>query len=266
LINTEKSEAPALDRGIDVVELLASSENALSFSEIRETLRIPRASLARILNTLHRRGIVDKLGQNGQYRLGMRVMYLGHRAQDKIRLRSVAWPFMQGLADDLKETVELSIQDRNQLVLIEQIEGPEDVRVHSRIGSSYPYLHAVSVGKIYLSHMDPIRRGKIVEKVGLPAVTPWTITDKDRLEKELSSIFKNGYAVEDQELRKGVRRVAAAIYDHKYHVAGCLSVAAPLFRIDIGDFPAIGRTVKRVADKISNALGREEGSGFQQTL
>ncbi len=261
-----KSTAPALDRGIDVVELLASSESAVSFSEILTTLKIPRASLARILNTLQRRGIVDKLRQNGRYRLGMKLLYLGHRLQDKIRLRSVAWPFMQRLAEDLHETVELSIQDRNQLVLIEQIEGPGDVRVHSRIGASYPYFHAVSVGKIYLAHMEPGKRAKALEQVGLPAVTPWTITDHKRLEEDLSWILENGYAVEDQELRKGVRRVAAAIYDHNRHVVGCLSVAAPLFRIDLGDFPKIGRTVKRIAGEVSRGLGLEARNGSRQTL
>jgi DNA-binding IclR family transcriptional regulator len=249
------SVAPALDRGIDVIEYLASSEGPVSFSEILGSMEIPKASLARILNTLCRRGIVDKTEEDGHYRLGMKLLYLGNLLQDKLRLRSVAWPFMQKLADEISETVELSILDRDQLVLIEQIEGPEDIRVCSRVGGAYPYFHAVSVGKIYLAHMDSDKRKYVLKQVGLPAVTQWTITDLDDLEEELSRILKNGYASENQELRKGIRRVAAPIHDYQQHIVGCLSVAAPVPRLSVRHFGKLGKIVKQTASEISKRLG-----------
>lgn len=249
------SVAPALERGIDLIEFLASADGPVSFSEMLGSLEIPKASLVRILNTLCKRGIVDKTEENGHYRLGMKLLYLGNRLQDKLRLRSVACPFMQTLADKVLETVELSILDRDQLVLIEQIESPEDIRVYSRVGGAYPYFHAVSVGKIYLAHMNPEKRKYVLKEVGLPAVTQWTITDLDDLEEELSGILKKGYASENQELRKGIRRVAAPIFDHQRRIAGCLSVAAPVPRLDVQDFGKLGKIVKQTADEISKRLG-----------
>ncbi len=88
----KKYSVPALDRAIDIIELMASSTGPLSFSEIHSTLKIPRASLVRILHTLRDRGIIDKLDDSGYYRLGMKLLYLGHRLKEKIQLRSVAWP------------------------------------------------------------------------------------------------------------------------------------------------------------------------------
>jgi DNA-binding IclR family transcriptional regulator len=254
-----KSQTPALDRGIDVVELLASSETPMSFSEIMARLQIPRASLSRILNTLHTRGVIDKLGKEGHYRLGMKLLYFGHRLQDTIRLRSVAWPIMGLVRRELNETVELSIIDRDQLVLIEQVEGPGEVKISHRIGSAYPYFHAVSAGKVYLAAMEENRRNRILDTLGLPPVTQWTITDRQDLERELVSITRLGYAVEDQELMTGVRRVAAGITDHSSIVKGALSVAAPIFRMDISDFHIIGPKVKRAADRISGQLGAKTG-------
>ena len=251
----DQSIAPALDRGIDVVEFLAAAQRPVSFSEILGSLEIPKASLVGILNTLCRRGLVDKSEKGGHYRLGMKLLYLGNCLQDSLRLRSVAWPFMENLAEKIQETVELSILDRDQLVLIEQIEGAGDVRIYSRVGGAYPYLHAVSVGKIYLAHMNPEKRKRVLKHVGLPAVTQWTITDYEELNEDLSCVARQGYAIEDQELRKGVRRVAAPIYDHNGRVAGCLSVAAPIFRMDVEDLPKIGEKVKKVADEISLILG-----------
>jgi len=255
LASKNKTSAPALERGIDIVELLASSEGPLSFSEILSALGIPRASLVRILDTLRERGIIYKMEDNGHYRLGMKLLYLGYRLKDKINLRSVAWPLMQRLADQIRETVELSVLDRDQLVLIEQIEGAGEVRIYSRIGGAYPYFHAVSVGKLYLAHMDSAKRKRVLDQVGLPAVTPWTITDREILERELVAVLRDGYATENQELRKGVRRVAAPVYDHAGRVAGGLSIAAPVFRVEEGDFPKYGEIVRDVAKEISQRLG-----------
>jgi len=252
---TTKKTVPALERGIDVVELLASSDRPLSFSEILARLRIPRASLVRILDTLLYRGLIDKMEANGHYRVGIKLLYIGHRLKDKISLRSVAWSLMQRLSEQTGETVELAVLDNGQLLLIEQIEGSGEVRISSRIGGAYPYLHAVSVGKLYLAHMDPTKRKRVLDQIGLPAATPWTITDREVLERELGEILARGYAVEDQELRTGVRRVAAAVYDHSGHVAGGLSVAAPVFRLAATDFDKYGQMVKSVAAEISRGIG-----------
>jgi DNA-binding IclR family transcriptional regulator len=103
--------------------------------------------------------------------------------------------------------------------------------------------------------MDEAKRKKMLEMIGLPQVTPWTITDLSVLEDELEEIRKMGYAKEDQELMTGVRRVAAGIRDHSSMVRGALSVAAPIFRMDSSDFQELGPKVKQAADKISEQLG-----------
>ncbi|WP_414736138.1 IclR family transcriptional regulator C-terminal domain-containing protein [Desulfosarcina ovata] len=73
----------------------------------------------------------------------------------------------------------------------------------------------------------------------------------DVLEQELDDTIKIGYACENQELRKGICRVVAPIFDHTAKLAGGIGVAAPAFRIGVEDFPKIGELVKSIA--ISNA-------------
>jgi len=260
LNNKTSRHAPAVDRAMDVIELMASTERDLSLSEILEKTRIPRQSLIRILHTLCDRGVLDRIGQRGGYRLGMRLLYLGHRLKDKIQLRSLAWPSMQQLAETTRKTIELSTFDKDQLILIEQIEGTEGVRLYSRVGSAFPYLHALCVGKVYLAHMDPDKRRNVLQKIGLPRVTEHTITDLDQLEEELQKIKETGYAFEDQELRKGIRRVAAPIYDFKDDVAGGLSVAATILSFELKDVDALGRLAAETASQISRNMGRYSGT------
>ena len=254
----KSAHAPAVDRALDVIELMVASEKELSLSEIMEELNIPRQSLIRILNTLCDRGILDRAKQRGFYRLGMKLLYLGNRLQNNIKLRSVAWPFMQELADKSHKNIELSTLDRDQLVLIEQIEGTEGIRLYTHIGSAYPYFHAVAVVKIYLAHMDPEKRHKVLDKIGLPAVTEHTITDINKLEAELLKVRKEGYAFEDQELRKGVRRVVAPIYDFRNSLVGCIGVAATLFSLELEDRGYLGQMVMETAARISHGMGKRK--------
>ena len=256
-MNPKKTpHAPAVDRALDVIELLAASERELALSEIVRKTGIPRQSLIRILNTLCNRGIVDRGEKRGFYGLGMKLLYLGNRLQDNIKLRSVARPFMQELADKSHKNIELSTFDRDQLVLIDQIEGTEGIRLYTHIGSAYPYFHAVGVGKIYLAHMDPDKRHKVLDKIGLPAVTEHTITDMNELETELLEVRKDGYALEDQELRKGVRRVVAPIYDFRNDLTGCIGIAATIFSFEVEDREHLGSMVMETANKISNRMGK----------
>ena len=253
-INSDRSTA--VDRAIDVIELLSATEADLSFSQILTSHNIPRQSLVRILNTLCDRGIIDRTEQRGFYRLGMKFLYMGNRLKDKINLRAVAWPFMGELSRQTRKTIELSILDRDQLICIEQIQGTEGVNLYSRVGSVYPYLHAVSVGKIYLGHMNPVKRKQILGKIGLPKVAKNTITDISVLEKELRVIQKEGYAFEDQELRIGVRRVAAPIYDYMDELAGCISIAAPIFSFKVKVKHRLGEMAVEAARKISKRMGQ----------
>lgn len=250
------NHSPAVDRALDVIDLLALSKIDLSLSEILERLTIPRQSLIRILNTLCDRKILERGEQRGFYRLGMRLLHIGNKLQDKITLRSLALPFMQELTEKTHKTIELSTLDRDQLILIEQIEGSEGVRLYSRIGSVYPYFHAVAAGKIYLAHMTEEKRRTVLEKIGLPAVTKFTTTDISKLEKELNTVIKNGYAFENQELRKGVRRVVAPIYNFRNHLAGCIGIAATVLSFELDDRDYLGKTVKDVAAEISYDMGK----------
>lgn len=251
----KKYSIPALDRAIDIIELMASSPGPLSFSDIHAALHIPRASLVRILHTLRDRGFIDKVEDSGYYRLGMKLLYLGHRLKEKIRLRSVAWPSMQRLSEMFQETVELSTLDKDQLILIEQIEGSRGMRFFSRVGGAYPYFHAVAPGKIYLAHMDPQKRKKVLKKMGMPAITEHTITNLDKLEGEVERVLANGYAVERQELRKGVVRIASPIYDHEHKLTGCLGVAIPIFNFEDRTIDQMGKEIKNIAGIVSKELG-----------
>ena len=255
--SNHQSNVPAVHRAIDVIEFISSSQREVSFSEIMDNVEIPRQSLIRILNTLCSRGFLDKSSHRGLYRTGLKFLYLGHGLPDKFELRTAAWKAMKKLSQKTCKTIELSSLDRDQLILLEQIHGSEELSIYSRVGSVIPYLQAVSVGKVYLALMDADKRQRVLGKIGLPAVTKYTITDMERLEEEIRETQKRGYGFEDQELREGVRRVAAPVFNSNGKHVGCIGLSATIFSFALDDLDKYGRMVLEAAEKTSAELGYE---------
>jgi DNA-binding IclR family transcriptional regulator len=176
--------------------------------------------------------------------------------------RSQARGYLKKLMELTGETAELSARVKDQLILIEQVEGPEAVRLFSRIGSAYPYFHATAPGKVYLAHMTGEKLKRVMDRMGLPRITEHTITDFQVLEKELKAAKKNGYALDEQEMRMGVVRVSAPVYDKKGKVVACLGVAAPSFRITAQNRDKIGKWSKKLAQELSTELQAQTGGDW----
>ena len=247
-------KAPALARGLKVLELLAEEEPELSLKSIAERLDVPTPSLWRILGVLRENGYLLFDQDKKTYRLGFKFLYLGNVFMSRMGFRSQARGYLKKMMELTGETAELSARVKDQLILIEQVECPEAVRLFSRIGSAYPYFHATAPGKVYLAHLTGEKLKHVMDRMGLPRITEHTITDFQVLEKELEKVRKNGYAYDEQEMRMGVVRVAAPVYDKDGRVMACIGVAAPSFRITAQNRENIGKWSKKLAQELSTEL------------
>jgi DNA-binding IclR family transcriptional regulator len=249
--NSANIKAPALERGLKVLNLLAEEGSELALKAISDKLAIPVPSLWRILGVLRENGYVLFDPDRKTYRLGFKFLYLGNMVLNRMGFRSQARGYLRELADQSGETAELSARVKDQLILIDQVEGPDAVRLFSRVGSAYPYFHATAPGKVYLAHMDRDKRHNVMTRMGLPRITEHTITRLDVLENELTSVLAHGFASDTEEMRAGVCRIACPVYDKTGKVVACLGIAAPSFRIRTEDYPPIADIIKGLARQLS---------------
>jgi len=252
IANTKK--APALERGLKVLDLLAEEGSELGLKSIAQTLNIPVPSLWRILGVLKENGYVLFDPDKKTYRLGFKFLYLGNIVLNRMGFRSQARGYLKRLVELTGETAELSARVKDQLILIDQVEGPDAVRLFSRVGSAYPYFHATAPGKVYLAYLDREKLRSVMTRMGLPKITAHTITRLDELENDLRSVLANGFASDTEEMRAGVCRIASPVYDKTGKVAACLGIAAPSFRIRKEDYKQIGNTIKDLAQELSAEL------------
>jgi IclR family KDG regulon transcriptional repressor len=259
---TANRKAPALERGLKVLELLAEETSELGLKSIAHTLNIPVPSLWRILGVLRENGYVLFDPGRKTYRLGFKFLYLGNIVLNRMGFRSQARGYLKQLVEQTGETAELSARVKDQLILIDQVEGPDAVRLFSRVGSAYPYFHATAPGKVYLAHIDRDKLQSVMTRMGLPKITEHTITRLDVLEDELKSVAQNGFASDTEEMRAGVCRVASPVYDKTDKVAACLGIAAPSFRIQKGDYERIGDIIKNLALELSAELKEQNAADW----
>ncbi len=257
-MKTTNQKAPALERGLKILELLAEDGSEMGLKSIAQKLDIPVPSLWRLLGVLRENGYVLFDPDRKTYRPGFKFLYLGNAVLNRMGFRSQARGYLKRLVKLTGETAELSARIKDQLILIEQVEGPEAVRLFSRVGSAYPYFHATAPGKVYLAHIDKAKLTRVMTRMGLPKITEHTVTRMDILLDQLKRIANQGFASDTEEMREGVCRIASPVYDKTGKVVACLGIAAPAYRISGQDYERIGNIIKGLAQELSLQLTQQD--------
>lgn len=239
-----------IERMFNLIDVLASREDALSLKEISEKTGLHPSTAHRILNDLTLGRFVDR-PEPGSYRLGMRLLELGNLVKGRLNVRDAALLPMRELHKLIQQPVNLSMRQGDEIVYIERAYSERSgMQVVRAIGARAP-LHLTSVGKLFLAADDPVRVRAYASRTGLAGHTRNSITMLPVLERELSRVRQYGIARDNEELEMGVRCIAAGIYDDQGKLQAGLSISAPADRMDEEWLAKLQAT----ADQISQALG-----------
>jgi IclR family acetate operon transcriptional repressor len=133
---------------------------------------------------------------------------------------------------------------------------------------------ASGVGKAVLATYSDEDVNAIIHRQGMPRLTEKSIVRPSELFRELQAIRRQGYAVDDEEARIGLRCVAAVVYSDCSEPLAAISVSGMTSRLTDDRLPALGRIVHEVAAELTVVLGgvmpgtADEGSakrGFGHT-
>ncbi len=114
--------APALDKGLDMIELLAATEEGMTLKEISTALGRNSTELYRMFDRLARRGYVARRGDT--YELTMKLFLLAHLRPPIRRLVAHAMPLMRRFTATAEQACHLVKYDRGDFVVIAQVEAP----------------------------------------------------------------------------------------------------------------------------------------------
>lgn len=254
-MKTVNSSIQVLDRAMALVAVMARSPGPVSLSRLAGEAGLHTASAHRILGALMAHGLVEKTGA-GAYDLGVRWLEVGNRLRARLNIRQVAMPFMQRLAEQTGETVNLIVRRGDEAVYVERVTGGQTlIQVVQVVGAHAP-LHVTAVGKIFLAEDSASGVMGYAERTRLPAYTLNTLTTLERLNAELATIRREQLAYDREEAELGVACIGAPVRDAEGKLVAGLSISAPADRHK----PGWAEALRAAADQTGAALGYPGGT------
>ncbi len=242
-----------LERAMRLLDVLAKQADPVPLKDLAAATGLHTSTTHRILNDLVVGRYVERV-DSGLYQLGMRLLELGSLVKGRLNVREVALEPMRELHRITGQTINLSMQQGDEIVYIERAWSERSgMQVVRAIGGRAP-LHLTSTGKLFLSVSDPRQVRAYAMRTGLAGTTRNSITQTDQLERDLALVRRHGYSRDNEELEMGVRCIAAGIYDDTGKLQAGLSISAPAERMRDEWIEILVRT----AAQISEALGYEE--------
>jgi len=217
----------SVERAIEIIDAL-EREGSLGVTELSDMLGVAKGTVHTHLTTLSQAGYVTR--SNGTYRLSLRFLGLAQRVKERIGIYDLVVDQLDQLAAVTGERTQFAMPENNRAIYVYRAEGEDAIRSSVPIGQ-YEYLHCVAIGKAMLAYFPDSRIDRVVDQVGLPAVTDGTITDCEELKEELAEIRRRGYAVDDQERVRGIRCIAAPLRTESGEVFGAISISGPARRM-----------------------------------
>jgi DNA-binding IclR family transcriptional regulator len=186
--------------------------------------------------------------------LGLELQRLARSVDVRELLIEASRRPLEALADETRETITLTIVEPDgTLAVVKQIDPPHLLKVADWLGRRYP-LHASSSGKLLLSTLSDEQLATTL-CAPLERLTKWTITDADRLRRELDDVRASGYATIVDELELGIASISIGIRVRQ-RLAGMLNVTGPTMRFDaaarelaVPRAIAAARSVERAVDR-----------------
>ena len=203
-----------------ILDRLSKGKNSYRIKELSSELNLPKPTIYRILSTLRHFGFTTQDEVSKEYRLGLRLVELGHTVLNQIDLRKVTEPFLTKLANRVEETVRLVILDHGEIVYLDKVENisdPRGLRMVSGIGMRN-YAHSCAVGKVLPAPLSDGERDEIVAQRGLPQLTKNTIVNLTNFNKHPTDVRAQGHGVDDEENEEGIRCVAAPVRNDHQHL------------------------------------------------
>ncbi len=244
----------ALQRGLRILDLVASRDGPVRFTTLLEASSLPKGTLHRILQTLIEERYLTLDERSQAYSLGSKPFQLAHRVWDQFDLRGAAEPELQRLAELTGEAVRLGIFDGDKVLYIDQRDTPRQVRLSNGTGARSA-IHATALGKAMAAHLPEMDRQRLLKDVDLESFTDKTIIEPGDLDQQLNIVKARGYAISVGEQHDDVSAVAAAILDHRARPLAAIGIVGPSYRLPVEVLHSHGREVIEAARRIAGNIG-----------
>ena len=220
LDEAERYRAPALDKGLDILELLSEQKDGLTRAEIMKALGRNASEIYRMLERLVARQYVVRSAGGDRYSLSLKLFALAHRHPPMNRFITAALPVMQAFADEAEQSVHLTVYDRGNLLVIAQVDGPGTWGLSIRLGSRVGLIDTAS-GQMMLAFQSDAERSRMLAEH--TKVKGEIALDHAALAATFSAVRAHGHLRKDSAQTFGVTDVTFPILGPSGHAVAALT-------------------------------------------
>jgi DNA-binding IclR family transcriptional regulator len=239
---------PDADRA---AQLLAAvlERSPRTVTELAEAIGLPAVDVEPLLSALERHDLIARDPPHSGVRPGTAALRFARSGIGREDLLELARPFMRRLAEESGETANLILPRPAATEAIAQVDGRHLLGATNWVGRELGF-HCTAAGKVFLAFgVAELPAGE------LEALTPATVTDRDRLGAGLGAIRDQGYATIVDELELGLSAVAAPVRDRGGAVIAALTASGASLRLAPARLRLVGRVALEQAHALSTRLG-----------
>jgi len=247
--NTEGPRDSVLSRAMGILLELSNTSEALSSISISEKLKLPKASVHRLMLQLEVLGFLEREPGSKKFITSQKLNEWALQTLINSPQKSVRHAILEKLVTDLNETCNITMLAGNNVIYIDRVESQWPLRIHLQPGSKVP-IYCGASGKLLLSYMPALQRKKILSSISLIKFTENTIIDIQKIEKELKKTKTKNYGLDVEEFMQGLIGIAVPIFK-KNKICGTVSIHIPTVRHTIHEALAYIPRMRVAADEIS---------------
>ncbi|HEY0686670.1 MAG TPA: IclR family transcriptional regulator [Steroidobacter sp.] len=246
---------PALEKGLEILELLASSPNGLNLTTIASSLGRSTGEIYRILQFLEARDYIVRDRNSDSYSLSMRLFHLSHEHPPLRTLVAAAVPVMEELASAAGQSCHLAVLSRTNITIVAQIDSPLPIRYSVRLGAQFPATETSS-GILLCAFLTDTARRTLFSQLA-------QVMDEGSLQAfqtKLGEVTSHGYEERPSLRIPGIVNYSFAVRDRHGHAIAALTVPYLPQRNNYAPPDAVRDMVAAAAAKLSAAIGFRDGS------
>ena len=242
--------APALEKGLDILELLAIEPGGLTKAEIGRRLGRTSSEIFRMLVCLEGRGYISRPNGDESIHLTLRLFQMALEHPPAKRMIAEALPVMREATRAMNQSCHLAVIDDGQIVILAQADSPASQGFYVRAGSTVDLMEAGS-GHVILAFQRPDSRAPIVDR--------WRERTKKKipadLDDHLARIRDTGFEVRPSYVVEGVVDISCPILDNFSQAVAALTVPY-IGRIShTTPIELVQKHLRRASEQITQAIG-----------
>ena len=253
MTENKEPKVKSLYKALKLLECFTVDSPEIGISELSRITGMQKSTVHNIISTFEMSGYIQKDLKSAKYRLGWKVLKLSYIFNSFYDIKQIVIPHLQSISKITENSVFFAAMSEDKIIYIDGVY-PSNTPIRSaNITGREDPPHCTALGKILLAY-SPEETVSILVPDKMEKFTETTITTKKDFIKELQTVKKRGFAVDNMEHEYGIKCVAVPVTGIDGNVQYALSISGPSLKFTRDDIKKYTELLTKTAVVIGRSM------------